>query len=94
MLFLDDPCVDCRFTCDWDPPAGHDWAGYPIRADAGMQGFIDKTLDPKKQYRCESFFILLLHLHLSQMHIFALSPASSASSGRSACLITCWQILS
>ncbi|CAL8468255.1 g7794 [Coccomyxa elongata] len=40
-----------RFTCDWDPPAGHDWAGYPIRADAGMQGLIDKTLDPKKQYR-------------------------------------------
>ena len=54
MLCIDHACAGCRFTCDWDPPAGHDWAGYPIRADAGMQGFVDKTLDPKKQYRCQS----------------------------------------
>ena len=44
-----------RFTCDWDPPAGHDWAGYPIRADAGLQGSTDKTLDPKKQYRWDAY---------------------------------------
>ncbi len=42
----------CRFTCDWDPPAGHDWAGYPINAGAGLGNVAGKNLDPKKQYRC------------------------------------------
>ena len=42
----------CRFTCDWDPPAGHEWAGYPIRSASGVQGATaEKPADPKKQYR-------------------------------------------
>lgn len=42
----------CRFTCDWDPPAGHEWAGYPIRSEnaATLRG-ATKVNDPKKQRR-------------------------------------------
>lgn len=79
------PCADCRFTCDWDPPAGHDWAGYPIRADAGMQGLIDKTLDPKKQYRCKT----IDSYHLQQMQICTLALLSASLA---ACLLAAGKV--
>ena len=41
-----------RFTCDWDPPAGHDWAGYPIRSDGGAAlSDTEKVTDPKQRRR-------------------------------------------
>ena len=48
-----DTVVDLgRFTCDWDPPAGHDWAGYPIRSDnAAALSDAEKVTDPKQRRR-------------------------------------------
>ena len=45
-------CDVGRFTCDWDPPAGHDWAGYPIRSDGGAAlSDTEKVTDPKQRRR-------------------------------------------
>ena len=52
-----------RFTCDWDPPAGHEWAGYPIRSyDAAAQSDTVKVTDPKKRRRL-SFTSQAVEIH-------------------------------
>lgn len=65
-----------RFLCDWDPPAGHEWAGYPIRSEnAAAFSEAVKVTDPKKQRRC--FYPPEIHALLVLIHLQTDNPTTT-----------------